>query len=224
MPMRFPYLKAARVKLQERKNACLRGDYTAAEQYIGQFLSFAQSDPVVRTIIAELSLIAQAKLGDINQRINTNRRCLDLPRDRGECAAFHLRLLERLADPDPQMEIPGFAAIFGRGSSKYQDIFGDFFEQVLQPLCSYIDERIDDGDLLLYMLCRYQRECAWFENDTLVELAEHADSRKPKKQWTRTCVAGCSVRVSTIHFPRPVLPPAELISSFGKARNLLPSR
>jgi hypothetical protein len=178
MPMRFPYLKAARVKLQERKNACLRADYTAAEQYIGQFLSFAQSDPVVRTVIAELSLIAQAKHVEIEQRIDPNRRRLDLPRDRGECAAFHLRLLERLADPDPKMQIHRFHSIFGRGSAKFQDMFDDFFEQVLQPLCSYIDERIDDGDLLLYMLCRYQRECAWFQNQALVELAERADSKK----------------------------------------------
>ena len=178
MPMHFPYLKAARVKLQERKNACLRAAYSSAEQYTAQFLSFAQSDPVVRTIVSELSLIAQTKLGDVTQRILGSRGRLDLPRDRVECAAFHLKLLERLADPDPKMEIPHFAHIFGRGSSKYQDMYGDFFEQVLQPLCSYIDERIDDGDLLLYMLCRYQRECGWFENDQMVTLAETADSRK----------------------------------------------
>jgi hypothetical protein len=76
------------------------------------------------------------------------------------------------------MLIPHFNWVFGRGSTKYQDMFADFFEQVLQPLCSYIDERIDDGDLLLYMLCRYQRECAWFENNALVTLAQQAESRK----------------------------------------------
>jgi hypothetical protein len=178
MPMRFPYLKAARVKLQERKNACLRADYSSAEQYAAQFLSFVQSDPVVRTVTAELSVIAQAKFLDIDQRIDRTHHRLDLPRDRVECAAFHLRLLERLADPNPQMRIPDFNFIFRRGSDRIQDMFDNFFEQVLQPLSSYIDERIDDGDLQLYMLCRYQRECAWFENETLVELAERADSRK----------------------------------------------
>lgn len=178
MPMRFPYLKAARVKLQERKNACLRAHHSSAEQYVAQFLSFAKSDPVVRVVVAELSEVIQTKLGDINNRIEPAHRCLDIPCDRVECAAFHLALLERVAGADARTAIPGFTMIFGHGSTKYQDMFNDFFEQVLQPLCSYIDELIDDGDLLLYMLCRYQRECAWFESDALVKLAEQADSRK----------------------------------------------
>ena len=178
MPMRFPYLKAARVKLQERKNACLRADFSFAEQYTAQFLSFVRSDAVVRNVVAELSALAQAKQVDIDQHIDHATRRLNVPRDRIECAAFHLRLIERLADPDPEMLIPRFHFLFGRGSNKLQDKFDDFFEQVLQPLCSYIDERIDDGDLLLYMLCRYQRECAWFAHDKLVELAEGAASRK----------------------------------------------
>ncbi len=222
MPMRFPYLKAARVKLQERKNACMRADYSSAEQYTGQFLSFIQSDPVVRTVTAELSVIAQAKVADFDQRVNTTCHRLDLPRDRVECAAFHLRLLERLADPNPQMVIPDFTFIFGGGSNRYQDVFNDFFEQVLQPLCSYIDERIDDGDLLLYMLCRYQRECAWFERKALVELADQADPRKLEETMDSHLRLGCSGRVSIIPFRRPVPLPAGLISSFGKARSLSP--
>jgi hypothetical protein len=177
MPMRFPYLKAARVKLQERKNACLRADYTSADKYAGQFLAFVRSDSVVRTIIGELSVIIQAKFSDLTQHIDPHQQFLVLPPDRVECAAFHLRLIERLADPNPQAQIPGFRTMFGRGSNTLQDTQDHFYEQVLQPLCSYIDERIDDGDLLLYMLCRYQRECAWFENDTLSSLAENADSR-----------------------------------------------
>ena len=178
MPMRFPYLKAARVKLQERKNACIRAKYSSAQQYVGQFLSFIKSDPVIRTVFTELNLIAQAKFVSIDQRIDTKYGRIDVPFDRVECAAFHLRLLEILADPNPQMVIPDFDYIFGRGSNRYQDTYDDFFEQVLQPLCSYIDERIDDGDLLLYMLCRYQRECSWFGYGTLVEMAERSESRK----------------------------------------------
>ena len=45
MPMRFPYLKAARVKLQERKNSCIRSSYESAEKYIGFFLDFVRTDP-----------------------------------------------------------------------------------------------------------------------------------------------------------------------------------
>ena len=181
MPMRFPYLKAARVKLQERKNACLRADFKSVDGYVAQFLSFIQSDPVVRTVTAELSIIAQAKVSDFEQRIHYNNRRLDLPRDRVECASFHLSLLEKLHGLDAKGGIPGLMCIFRSGSNRIQDYYDNFFEQVLRPLCSYIDECIDDGDLFLYMLCRYQRECSWFENETLVELAKQVDSRKLEK-------------------------------------------
>src|SRR5438094_591315 len=66
MPLRLPYLKAARVKLQERKNAWIRADYASAETYVAQFLSFAKSGPVIRTIVVELSAVAERKVSDIN--------------------------------------------------------------------------------------------------------------------------------------------------------------
>jgi hypothetical protein len=68
--------------------------------------------------------------------------------------------------------------LFGDGSRRYQDMFTDFFGQVMVPLCSYIDERIDDGDLMLYTLSRCQRECGWFEASDLVALAQNTESRK----------------------------------------------
>jgi len=88
MPMRFPYLKAARVKLQERKNACLRANCESAVQYTAQFLSFAQSDPVVRPLMAELSVIAQQRVGDIDDCIHdrhpySNSRRRKRPRKNG---------------------------------------------------------------------------------------------------------------------------------------------
>lgn len=174
--MRFPYLKAARVKLQERKNACIRSSYESAEKYIGFFLDFIRTDPVVKTISVELSTVAQQKFADTNQLVDGSQRCLLLPKTETDCAAYHLRLLEIMAIPGS--EVPHFSMIFGKGSNRFQDMFNDFFGQVLTPFCSYVDERIDDGDLMLYTLSRYQRECTWFEADEVAKLAKDADSRK----------------------------------------------
>jgi hypothetical protein len=126
-------------------------------------------------LVGELSIVGQ-KFSDINSLVSG--RGLVLPDNHTECAAVHLRLLETLADHDPNKTIPHFNFIFGKGSNRYQDMYEDFFEQVLVPFCSFIDERIDDGDLLLYMLCRYQRECVWFEAKALADLAQTTDSRK----------------------------------------------
>jgi hypothetical protein len=174
--MRFPYLKSARVKLQERKNACLKATYEAAPTHARFFLEFIGADPVIQTITAELSIIAREKFADPAQLVKAQQRRLNLPATQIDCAAFWLRALEVLAHP--KLEIPNFHMIFGNGSTRIQDMFTDFFEQVLIPLCSYIDERIDDGDLLLYTLSRYQRECDWFEAEGLEKLAREADSAK----------------------------------------------
>lgn len=174
--MNFPYLKAARVKLQERKNACLKSSYDTATTYLGFFLEFLATDPVVQTISAELLLIANEKFSDVNSLVDRQQRRLNLPTSRTECGAFWMRALQVLASSDE--EFPHFHMVFGTGSNRIQDRFDDFFAQVLTPLCSYIDERIDDGDLLLYTLARYQRECAWFEATVLAALADQAEPAK----------------------------------------------
>lgn len=175
MPMRFPYLKSARVKLQEKKNACIRSTYETADTYTNYFLQFIRSNPVIKPIVVELEVIKVQKFQSIESLIE--RRRLKLPTTPTDCAAFHLRFLEAMADPKPD-SIPEFTWVFAGGSRTYQDKTDDFFEQILIPFCAYLDERIDDGDLLLYMLCRYQRECMWFEGPSLAALVKSADSHK----------------------------------------------
>ena len=176
MPMKFPYLNAARVKLQEKKNACLKAKYDASPKFTGYFLAFLKADPITRPIVAELAVKAEQKFSDINQLVDLNHRCLNVPDLEDDCAAFCFKLLETFAGE--KVEIPGFHMIFGGSSRSLQAMTDDFFSQVLLPLCSYIDGRIDDGDLLLYMLSRYQRECGWFESASLAALAGESDSNK----------------------------------------------
>jgi len=131
---------------------------------------------VIAPIVSELSIISQAKFANVDQLIDAQRRRLLLPSNERDCAAYHLRLLEVFVHPDVQL--PHYSMVFGKGSNRLQDASDDFFARTLSPLCSYIDELIDDGDLLLYTLSRYQRECTWFEAGSLAELAQAADSRK----------------------------------------------
>ena len=70
MPMRFPYLKAARVKLQRRQKAYLHSPFVSGQPYLEQFLSFVRSHPVIRPIVAELTLTAQEEYSDPNQLVD----------------------------------------------------------------------------------------------------------------------------------------------------------
>jgi hypothetical protein len=99
-----------------------------------------------------------------------------LPDTEDDCAAYYLRALDVFVDP--ASEFPQFNMIFYSSSGGFQEMCSDFFGQILVPLSAYIDERIDDGDLMLYTLSRYQRECTWFDANVLGELAEKAESNK----------------------------------------------
>ena len=175
MPMRFPYLKAAAGQAPESKNACIKSKYDSAESYIGSFMDFIRADPVIKSITAELSLIAQQKFSDVEKLIDVQQAPATTVRSNRTRRVFTSRIRSARSAGH---EIPHFSRVFGKGSNRYQDMYDDFYEQVLVPLCSYIDERIDDADLLLYLLSRYQRECTWFESNSLNDLIEEAESNK----------------------------------------------
>jgi hypothetical protein len=174
--MTFPYLTAARVKLQERKNTCLRADHDVSEVRVGHFLAFMRQDPVLRSIAAELDSKAQQQFADVAQCVDTQKHRLRLPTSEADCAPFYWRLLQVYADPNPNVTVPGYTWVFGSGSGGFQDKYDDFINQTLVPLCNYLDERIDQGDLLLYMLCRFQRECAWFDQQRLQRIVSDSES------------------------------------------------
>lgn len=167
MPMTFRYLKSARLKLQERKNACLRANFQSGGTYIRYLLEFVRTDPIIGTIHAQLARIAEDKYSDVESLVDAPQRRVALPADESECAALCLRWLEVFNEP----AFDRLCRIFAPGSGKLQERYDDFAAQIIPPLFSYIDERIDDGDMLLYTLARYQRECSWFEADALAELA-----------------------------------------------------
>lgn len=181
MPMLFPYLKSARIRLQERKNTCLRAQFTNADQHVRHFLAFLAGDPVFKPIHHELHLIAAQKFQSVDDWIDGNHRCIKLPDEEMDRAAFYLRLLELFADPRDDVGIPHFHGLFAIGSNKFQDRVDEFFQQILLPLFGYFDERVDTSDLMLYLLARYQRECSWFLSEQIAKLYSDADSKKKEE-------------------------------------------
>ena len=175
MPMRFPYLKAARVKLQERKNACMRAKYTMAPQELQAFVRFFETNPVTRTIALELNILFSTTIGNLEKWVDGDQQRLNLPEDEHAKAALYLKLVKELASPDPQ--IPSYCELFVSGSDSFQDQANDWMNQVLLPLYGYVEERIDDGDLILYLLCRYQREVGWFRREELWSLFQENQSK-----------------------------------------------
>lgn len=183
MPMRTPYLTAARVKLQERKNACLKATYLASKTYLGQLYDLLNTSPIFGPITAELASTYHGKYPESSSLYDPNRHVWLFPDTEKECAAFYLRGLEcasRSANSFGE-----FGCLYFRQYRQYQDQYGAFLSDIVVPLCSYMDGQVDDGDLLLYMLCRYQREAAWFHSDQLLTLLDSTDSRKTEDAFDK---------------------------------------
>ena len=174
--MNFPYLRTARVKLQERKNTCLKTSYTAAPTYLGQLFEFITTSPILRSITAELAKGAIDKYPESSSLFDVSNRQWKLPISEQECATFYLRCLEFAVKSSDG--VGEFKRLYSRKSDRFQDWYQAFLHEIVVPLCSYLDERVDDGDLLLYMLTRYQRESAWFHGEQLSSLLVSVESNK----------------------------------------------
>jgi hypothetical protein len=55
-----------------------------------------------------------------------------------------------------------------------------FYEQIVEPLYDYLDERIDDTGAILALLNRYQRRSEWFRRDLLYQRWSNDTARGEK--------------------------------------------
>jgi hypothetical protein len=101
----------------------------------------------------------------------------NLPEDEEKRAAYLLNISRYFIDPAYEGNLfQKLTVIFNE--SKYQDDADEYTEQLFLPLYHYYDERIDDIDLLLYLLLKYKRLSEWFDRDRLFNLAMEDSSKK----------------------------------------------
>ncbi|MFO1006602.1 MAG: hypothetical protein U0929_11625 [Planctomycetaceae bacterium] len=119
---------------------------------------------------------AHGKYPGPDSLLDKRRHTWCLPKSEYECAAFRLRAIELATASDDNIQI--FKDIYVKTARDNQDRYEAFLNEIVVPLCSYLNERVRDGEFLLYMLTRYQRESAWFNGDQLASILDSADSRK----------------------------------------------
>src|SRR5206468_153825 len=115
-------------------------------------LDFLRIDPVMKPLSIQLEAQANAKFSDPNELFEMDQQRLNIPKSEADCTSYYYRLLSLYAS---EGGLPGFTTIFRHGSG-FQDWKDEFMDQVLLPFHRLLDEQIDDGDFLLYMLSRYQ--------------------------------------------------------------------
>lgn len=176
MSMRYPYLQVARTKLRERVNSCMQANYRTGSQEVERLVRYLESNPVTGTILNELRQIKDRKFQDIGEWIDSYQNRIKFPHNEDEHAALYFRFM--LYYTSDEKEVPGFSSLFGLGSTDLQSRADAFMREIILPFATYIESRIKDGDFLLYILCRYQRECGWFRRNELDTIACDSDHRK----------------------------------------------
>ncbi len=169
MPMFAPGLKNLRVKLQERKDAVLRADFDHIQGHLRTFLSFVESIPALSAIMSEAKRILTPEgEQEIQEKIDRGMHeyvDFDLPSDEGKRAATIFLLLKFLSNDDPKFNFLGKTSLVFRNTGS--QAINELKDQVFIPLYHYVDEKIDDADLLLYILWKYKRVVEWFKRDDL---------------------------------------------------------
>lgn len=165
-----PYLKNLRVKLQDRKDAVLRANMDYLDSHLRTFLDFVSTQSLLSAITAELdNLLPADERKKLFEDLDSAHNQIKLPDEEEKMAAHLLIILRYLIDRSYTGELyQKMTAMLG--SSNFNESVSEYTDQLFLPLYHYYDERIDDGDLLLYLLLKYKRVCEWFDRDTLFNL------------------------------------------------------
>jgi hypothetical protein len=170
MPMFAPVIKNLRVKLQERKDAVLRANADHFESHLSTFLNFIKAQTYLASISDELRRkIKPEELSKLREELNTDKyQPIILPSDEAERAALIHILLEYLAEQKEQYDL--LPKVYGllRISDTEKGI-SEIKDQLFLPFYHYYDERLDDSDLLLYLLIKYKRLVEWFRREELFQ-------------------------------------------------------
>jgi hypothetical protein len=155
-------LQDLRYKLQKRvqRLQTVGGDGLSLE--LVRFFDFFDSNPTLRASAAGLS----AKYPQINEQLNAaiqQRQTLEGVTE-GESAAIGLAVLRKIAVPDNgRMLFMNYVKLTA-SSDKMLDRFRERF---LDPFYEYIDEHIEDRNVVLAELVRFKHLAEWFRREQL---------------------------------------------------------
>lgn len=168
--MYAPTLKNLRLKLQERKDSVLRANDNFFFNALRNFLFFLQKEPVLSSILSDLEMmLTNEEKKKLKESIETESHYggLTIPDGEKNAAALYLWIAQYLADSNNAHDLSTKLTCYIFSGTEADEALVDYREQMFLPLFKYFDERVDDSDLLYYLLSKYKRLCEWFESNRL---------------------------------------------------------
>jgi hypothetical protein len=153
-----------RVKLRNRRSRIVSCGYQDFLPLTKQFFAFLDSNSVLRAIVAELLARNQKIVNEVGT-IDVNVKVFG---ETGEEAAAvgYLKWRSFSNQTNPHgFYSTAFRGGFDEGSGIYKDWY-------VEPLFDYLDEILDDGNVVLATLIRYKRKVEWYRRREVLSLYE----------------------------------------------------
>lgn len=178
--------RSLRDKLEEWKNRLANSPHRQLNKQLDSFLSKVENEIIIKNILLEI----QAKADYLG--INPRQECRDgisasttFPifgnqrfRDDSEQAIYYYCLLKELQTSDnPIFTHPSVID----GSTKPEERTKLFVGHFVEPLVYYIQDQLDEGSAILYLLEKYKQKSEWFFQEELRKLYENAPDRKQEE-------------------------------------------
>jgi hypothetical protein len=148
-----------RVRLRERRNRLYKTDYQAYDNELELMLKWMRDQPYIRALLDEVET-AEIDAAEWTAEFLA-RHSLIFP----DAEAKRAKVCLYLADHGDGNHIRVIS-----GESHYNSQIRDFTEIIIDPLVSYLEDRIEEGSAVLGLLLRYQRWVEWFRRAELYGL------------------------------------------------------
>jgi hypothetical protein len=93
-------------------------------------------------------------------------------------AAYAFNLLHGVVKEGWSLDAICLVMFSGDPSGMMQLDYSTFHRHVITPFCDYIDEKLDDQQVLLGLLTRYKHRCEWFNREDLLRIIEEEKAEK----------------------------------------------
>jgi hypothetical protein len=143
-----------RVKLRNRRSRIISCDFDDFLPLTKQFFAFLDGNSVLKALIAEL-LARNAQTVEVMKTADPNERMYG---ENAEDAAAvgYLKWREYSAQNSPHgFYSHALTGDMGQASAVYKDWY-------VEPLLEYLDETLDDANVILALLMRYKRKVEWY--------------------------------------------------------------
>ncbi len=156
-----------RVKLRTRRSNIVSCGYQDFLPLTKQFFAFLDDNSILRAVIAELLARNKESVAEVEKMPQA-------PHQRGrvyggtaeEAATISYVVWRAFAN---QNRFEGFHS-FALGPSNFDEASAIYKDWYVEPLFNYLDETLDDANVVLALLVRYKQKVEWYRKSDVLKL------------------------------------------------------